>query len=234
MKIDKLDEQTEKTKDSPGVVPSSSSQDEYVLKLTQQLTRQLDKDAFEKKYAPVKNILLLVGAGAFLAASIAMPNLPQLLKPFLKQQSENEYEVWKRYNIPYLKRTLTRLERQKLIEITEENGLQVVKITDSGKTKIIKYGIDSLVIKKPKIWNRTWYLVSYDFPTDLRNIGEAFREYLQNWNFYPIHESVMLHAYPCEEEVELLRQSLGLGEYVRIFTVSKIENDKLFRDFFDV
>ncbi len=224
----------QRQKKSPiGTVPSPA-QDAYVLQLAEQLSRQIDKKVFEKKYAPVKDVLLLVGAGAFLMTSVAVPNLPMLLKPFLTEQSKNEYEVWKRFNIPYLKRTLERLEKQKLIEITQENGIQVIKITDAGKTKVLKYGIDSLVIEKPKRWDKTWHLVSYDFPKEVKAVGEAFREQLRVWNFYPIHESVMLHAYPCEPQLEFLRQYLGLREYVRIFTVTKIESDQTFQDFFDV
>jgi DNA-binding transcriptional regulator PaaX len=77
-------------------------------------------------------------------------------------------------------------------------------------------------------------LVSYDIPGNLKALRKTFREYLCLWGFFPLHESVLLHAYPCEKQVEFLREYLGVGEYVRIFMVSKIENDRLFRDFFGI
>ena len=213
-------------------LPISDIKDSLIEEISRNLTRQIDREAFDEKYATAKIILKLVGAGVFLAASIAMPNLPRALKPFLA--NEDDYEAWRRFNIPYLKRTLRRLEKQKLVDTGEEGGVKVVKITNAGKRKILKFAIDELKIEKPKIWDRTWWIVSYDIPKNQENARKVFREYLKLWEFYPFHESLFLHAYPCEKQVEFLREYLGIGEYVRIMHVSKIENDKLFREFFDI
>lgn len=212
--------------------PLSSIKESLIEDLARNLTRQIDKEVFERKYAPVKEVLKLVGMGAFLAASLVIPNLPLALKPFLNNQEE--YEAWKRFNIPYLKRTLKRLEKQKLVEFDEEKGIQVVKITDGGRRRILKYAIDELAIEKPRSWDGRWRLVSYDIPARLKSLRRTFQEYLRSWGFYPLHESVYLHAYPCGKQIEFLREYLGVGEYIRIFLVAQIENDRLFREFFGV
>lgn len=49
-----------------------------------------------------------------------------------------------------------------------------------------------------------------------------------------LHESLFLHAYPCQDEVEFLRTYLGVAQHVQIFQVLNIENDKPFREFFEV
>lgn len=213
-------------------LPLSTLKESQIKIIARILAKQIDKEIFEKKYAPVKDILKLVGAGAFLAASVAIPNLPLILKPFLINQTD--YEVWKRFNIPYLKRTLKRLEAQKLVEIGEENSLQVVKITNVGRRRILKCALDELAIEKPKVWDGKWRLISYDIPKNLKNLRAVFRDYLRAWGFYPLHESVFLHAYPCFKQVEFLREYLGIGEYVRFFVVSKIENDTPFKEFWGV
>jgi len=205
---------------------------EKIDELARILAKQIDAEVFEKKYAPVREVLKLVGAGAFLAASVAVPNLPRALRPFL--DDSEEYEAYKRFNIPYLKQTLKRLEQQKLVEIDEEEGIKVVKITRAGRQKILRFALNELAIEKPKYWDGRWYLVSYDVPEDFKFKRMILAEYLRAWGFYPLHQSVFLHAYPCEEQVEFLREYLGVGEYVRIFTVGKIENDKVFRSFFGV
>lgn len=209
-------------------LPLPRSQINHIAKT---LARQIDKEIFKKKYVRVEDILRLVGAGAFLAASIAIPNLPLALRPFL---NTDEYEAFKRFNFPYLKKTLKRLEKQKLIEIEDQEDIQVVKITDVGRRRILRYTLDELAIKKPRIWDKKWRLVSYDIPRKLDRRRQIFRDYLRGWRFYPLHESVYLHAYPCEKEIEFLREYLQIGKFVRIFTVLKIENDKVFRDFFGV
>lgn len=212
---------------------STKINDSLLAEISKGLSRQIKKEEFNKVYVPAKQILKLAGAGVFLAASIAIPKLPKALKPFYNNKKD-DYEVWKRFNIPYMKRTLKRFENQKLVEIAEENNIQIVKITEAGKRKILKYAIDSLVIEKPKHWDGRWRLISYDIPGNMSVLRDAFREHLKAWRFYPLHESAFLHAYPCEKQVEFLRAYLGVGEYIRIFTVSKIENDKPFRDFFGV
>lgn len=204
--------------------------DEKVENLAKILTKQAEKELWEKKYAGTKEILKLVGAGFFLAASLVAPNLPRLLKKSFKEKNEAS----KRFNIPYLKRSLRKLEEQKLIEIFEEGKMEVVKLTKKGKIKILKYALDELKIEKPKNWDGTWRLISYDIPHYLEVQRKTFRSYLKSWEFYPFHESLFLHAYPCEKEIEFLREYLGIGKYVRIFTVLKIEDDKIFREFFGV
>jgi len=208
-------------------VPSQASMDE----ISRVLVKQIDREIFKKKYARVGDVLRLVGAGFLLAGCFVAPNLPKAILPFFK---ENENEAWKRFNLPYLKRTLERLEKEKLVETREENGVQIVKITDAGKTKILRYALDELAIEKPKNWNGTWWLISYDLPLGYKFQREVFREYLKAWGFYPLHKSVFLHAYPCQKQVEFLREYLGLGKYVRIIKVSQIENDQLFKDFFGI
>lgn len=208
--------------------------DLLVKDIAKTLARQIDKEIFERKYAPAREVLKLVAAGAFLAASLVMPNLPLALKPFLNKKRKDESEAWKRFNIPYLKRTLERLEKQKLVEFKQEGGLQVVKISEDGKRKILRFAIDELAVEKPKFWDGTWTLVSYDIPKERKGVQNIFREYLKAWGFYPLHESLFLHAYPCRKQVEFLREYLGISKYVRIFIVNLIEKDKLFRDFFGV
>lgn len=218
-----------KTKKKSFYLGANLSQ-EKTDELARILSRQIDKEIFDKKYAPAREILKLVGAGVFLAASIAMPNLPRAIKPFLI--NENEFEVWKRFNISYLKRTLRRLEKEKLIEFDEEHDMQVVKITESGKKRIVRFALDELEIKKPTIWDKRWRLISFDLPEKLTTERKIFVEYLRAWRFYPLHKSVYLHAYPCLKEIDFLREYLRISEYVRLFIVTSIENDDLFREFF--
>ena len=208
--------------------------DTLMLDVSKTLLKQINQENFNQKYARVGDVLKLVGAGIFIAGSLVMPNLPLALKPFLDHQRKSEMNVWKRFNIPFLRRTLNRLEKQKLVEFDEDNGMQIVRITEVGKKRVLRFAIDELAVEKPKIWDGRWYLVSYDIPGKLRRLRNIFREYLQAWGFYLLHESVLLHAYPCQKQVDFLREYLGIGRHVRIFTITRIENDKLFRDFFGV
>lgn len=166
-------------------------------KISEVLAKQIDKEIFKQRYGKVADVLKLVGAGFLLAGSVVAPNLSRAFAPFFR---DDEYEAWKRFNIPYLKRTLARLEKQKLVEIGEEKGVQVVRITENGKKRVLRYALDELAVEKPEIWNGTWWLISYDLPKNFINQREILRDYLRAWGFYPLHKSVFLHAYPCYNE----------------------------------
>ncbi len=212
----------------------SPSEKAYIKDLSKTLAGQIKSDNFEKTFASTKEVLELVGMGVFVAASFAMPGFPRALKSYVNLQNLDAPEPWRRFNIKYLKRTLKRLEKQKLVAITESNGQQIVTITDHGRRKILKFSLDSVVIKQPKHWDGVWRLVSYDVPDEFYLLRRQIKEYLKAWGFYELHESAYLHAYPCEKEVEYLREYLGAGQYLRIIKAIEIENDKPFRDYFDV
>lgn len=200
--------------------------------LSTQLAKKIDSALWKNKYAPVGDVLKLIGAGVFVASTLVIPTLPQVVKPYLADGTSAE--SWKRFNISYLKRTIARLEREKLIRIARKNGRHELQVTDKGSRKILSYALDELSISKPRIWDKMWRMISYDVPKNHATTRDIFREYIRAWKFYPLHESVFLHAYPCEQEVDFLRQYLGISQFVRIFTVIRIENDKEFRSFFGV
>lgn len=210
----------------------SNQEKSYIKELSKTLSKQVAGEILAEKYAGTKEVLELVGTGAFLAASLVIPNLPKTLGPLLL--NKDDPAPWKRFNIPYLKRTLQRLEKQQLVRSRTENGFEVIEITDRGRKKILKTSLDNLEIKAPRSWDGRWRLVSYDVPDQFRSLRLVIREYLKAWGFYPIQESVYLHAYPCEKEVDFLRMYLGAKAYLRIFEVTKIENDREFREFFGV
>ena len=195
------------------------------------LAKQIDSDITKQSYAKAGEILKLVGAGLFLASSLVVPNLPRMLAPLFQG---GEKEAWKRFNVPYIKRTIDRLEKQKLIEIFQKDGEEMIKVTELGKIKILKMSLDKLTLEKPNDWDGKWWIVSYDLPRFLKSKRNIFREYLKVWRFYPLQESVFIHAYPCKPQIDFLREYLGIAKYVRTIKASGIENDTIFREFFGV
>lgn len=206
-----------------------------IKKLAATLAEQAMKEIREEQYATTTNVLKLVGAGLLLGASVVTPGLGRLAPKMADWfKDEDDFVDRRRFNIPYLKRTLERLERQKLVFLQEKDGKQIIEITNAGKRKILKFALEELKIERPQKWNGSWWLVSYDIPKDLQSVARYFRSYLIAWGFYPFQESVFLHAFPCQEQVEFLREYLGIGAHVRVLKVEKIENDSYFRNYFDV
>ena len=187
-----------------------------------------------KKIDPkIKDILLLLGTGTFLATSLIMPGLPMVLKPFLDEKRRKEANEWKKFNTWRLKQILKRMHDQKLIEIAETNEGQMVKISDRGKRKLLKFNINDMELNQ-KNWDGKWRIIIYDILTGKSQERELFRKTLKRLNFLKLQKSVYLTPFKCHEEIEYLRQVCGIGNEVLILTVSGIENETAYKEYFGV
>jgi len=198
------------------------------------LKRKIIRQEREIKYAKVKDVLIILASGTLLATSFIMPGVAKIL-PNPLSDYEKDWEEWKRFNPSFLRRTLERLKKQKLVKVREgENGLTTIEITSAGKRKILKYALEDLEIAKPNFWDGKWRLIIYDIPHYNRHLSNLLSQTLKNLGFWQLQKSVYLIPYPCQPQVEFLREYFGLGDNVLILEVNKIENDKPFRDYFGI
>ena len=179
----------------------------------------------------VKQVLVLLGAGTFLAASVIMPGLPMIVKPFLDERTRREENEWKKFNTWRLKQVLKRMRQQKLVEITGKDGVQIVKISDNGKKKLLNYSLDEMMIHE-KNWDGKWRIIIYDIFSGKSQERELFRKTLKRMKFHRLQKSVYLTPFPCKDEIEYLRQICGVGNEVIMLTVSGIENEHAYKEYF--
>lgn len=206
--------------------------DKTIASICTILTKQFLKEKRNQKYAPIKEVLTLLGHGAVLSAGLLAPKSAPLLLSLI--QESPDYDAWKQYNVSYLQRTLRRLEHQKHIEMNEEGETQILTLTDRGKRKILKYSIESLTIDKPRQWDHKWRLVIYDVPKKDKGLGDLIRQTLRSVGFYAIQESVYIYPYPCFDQIEFLRQYYRLGKYVQYMLIQQIENDEAYKAYFNL
>lgn len=184
----------------------------------------------------VKDILLVIGVSGVVAASILLPALPMALKPIIdlqKQKRKDEREKeWNRFNQSRLKQSLKRLNQQKIIEIKEKNNDIYLKLTDKGKTKLLKYQLEEMMVERPPRWDSKWRLIIYDIKKEKRGVSEIFRKMLCKMEFLKLQRSVYLTPYPCDQQMEFLRQFYGLGEEVIYVVAQKIENEEVYKKYF--
>lgn len=186
----------------------------------------------------VKDILRLLESGATLAAIFAVPALSFAAAPFLASQSKFDWErykkEWEKYNPWLLRQTLKRLREQKMVRIVEENSNKVVKLTEKGKLKLLKYNLEEMNLKKPGRWDKKWRFVIYDVPKEKTNAARAFRSLLQQLKFFRLQKSVYLTPFPCEDEINYLRELFDIGENVVILIVEGLENSDPYRRYFGI
>jgi DNA-binding PadR family transcriptional regulator len=205
--------------------------DEVLREIALTLKRKIIREEQARKYAKVKEILTLLASGALLATVFIMPGMAKVLPRSSGDYQEN-WREWKRFNPAYLRRSLKRLKKQKLVEIEEENGLTTIKITTAGKRKVLKYALEELEIAQTKSWDGKWRLIIYDIPQNKRRLSNLLSQTLKNLGFFALQKSVYLIPYPCQSQIEFIREYFGLGDNVLILEVAKIENDKPFREYF--
>lgn len=175
-----------------------------------------------------KEVLLAIGAGAFIASAMLMPGLPLAIKPFIKYKREQDYKKWQKFNLSRLKWVLKRLENQKEIEVKDE----YVVLTEKGKRKILKFNLENLKLEKK--WDGYWRIIIYDIPKHQKKESDYFRQLLKRIKCFQFQKSVYLTPYVCEDEIEYIKQLLAIGTSVKVLKVASLENEKTYKEYFGI
>ncbi len=142
-------------------------------------------------------------------------------------------EEWQKINKQSLERAIAGLYKSKLIREHENpDGSLTMMLTDKGKQKAITFNIDNMEIKKPKQWDRKWRMVLFDIPEKYKPAREALRENLKRLGFYEYQKSVLVHPYPCQDEVSFVVEYFDIRPYVRIITATELDNGLHLRKLF--
>lgn len=186
-------------------------------------------------YPTNKEILLMLGVGTLLAASIVLPGLTVAAGAVMKAKRKHDWQenqkAWKKFNVPLLKRNLQRLYENKLVEVVRENGQEVIKLSQKGQTKYLRYKMENWS-EQDKGWDGKWRVVLYDISKLKKDKQESFRRMLKQMNFWPLQKSVYLTPYRCQEAINYLREYFNIGEEVILLEVSKLENEAYYKQYF--
>lgn len=178
------------------------------------IIKKLREETERRPYVP--ELLKLLAGGAVFGLSLMIPVLPMALAPFIVDSRKYEQSLFGR--------TMKRLKKQKLVEIVEEKGQTLVRITEAGRVRALRYKLDEIQIKKPKVWDKKWRIVIFDIPEKYKRMREIFRDHLKTMGFYMLQKSVWVHPYPCFNEIEFLRQVYNVGINVTYIVAEKIES----------
>lgn len=206
--------------------------DEQIKKLCLSLVRRFEEEDRARRNARTKEVLALIGKGLLLVGVLFAPNLTRILPRGETDPSWAELNRYsKMYNLWSLRRTIRRLQKQKMATIDEQNGQQVIILTEKGKKKIFNVALDELKLAKQEKWDGKWRLVIYDI-SEGKKIRNIIRRNLEGLDFLRLQESVYLTPYPCREAVDILRLNYNLEDEIRILEVYKIEFDRAYREYF--
>lgn len=165
-----------------------------------------------------KEIIKLIGIGVIVVSSLALPNLPLVLRPFLKSRPNGIWELIKK------------LQKKKIVNL----GGQEVRLTTRGRKVLREIEILEMEIPRPKKWDGVWHLVSYDIPNSLNKERDYFRSVLKRWQFYQIQKSLWVYPFECKEEIAVLAEYLKVAPYVVIMTTDLLANEDEVEEIFDL
>lgn len=186
------------------------------------LKKRLEKQ--EEVKSSSKELLLLLAGGGIFALSLVFPTLPMALAPFIIDRNK--------YKQGLFNRNIKRLKKQKLVEIVYEGEQTLVKITNEGRVRALRYKLSEIQVKKPKVWDGKWRIVIFDIPEKHKRMREIFRNHLKLMGFYMLQKSVWVHPYPCGSEIEFLRQVYKVGVDVTYILAERIENANNLKEHF--
>ncbi len=197
--------------------------------------------AVDNKYKispKVKDILELLGKGVLLSSLFLFPGagigISAIYNAYEKAKRENEFQAWEKFNQPRLHYILKRLQRQKIVKVVENNGFSEVHLTQKGKLHILKYKLEEMKIEKPKQWDKKWRVIIYDISKFKRQQQNSFRRMLKKLEMLQLQKSVYLTPYPCDKEIEFLRQYFDVGEGVIYIVAEHIENQEVYKKYFGI
>jgi CRISPR-associated endonuclease Cas2 len=173
-----------------------------------------------KKGEVVKKVFLAAGTGLAIGTIMAFPPLAIPFKVILETVEEREWEV----NYRQIKRSLKKLEKEKIVALQEKDGELLVTFRKKGKELLLKYKLDELRIKKPKQWDKKWRIVIFDIPEKKKLARNVLREKLKELGFYRLQKSVFVYPYDCEREIELIKRVYEVGPFVRFIVADSIDN----------
>ena len=184
----------------------------------------------ERYSETAKQILLAIGVGGLVLATIAVaPGALQIAKLF-EQKRFGRFEKRRRRNTT---QTIKRLQKNNLFVVKEKKGKFIVELTKQGKQKLQEMDIGKLQIIKPAQWDRKWRIVIFDIPDRSFRYGrDALRGQLKKWEFYQLQKSVWVCPWPCEKEIRAVTSFHEILPYVKMIIADKILEDVSVRKHF--
>lgn len=133
---------------------------------------------------------------------------------------------WRNLNQRALHDAVRKLYQSKLITYQEQSdGTVSLTLTDGGTSRILRYRLDDMKIKRPARWDRIWRLVMFDIPETKKQGRDALAAKLKQLGFYPLQKSVFIFPYDCKNEVDFIVELFELRPYVRLFLVHETDID---------
>lgn len=132
-----------------------------------------------------------------------------------------------------IKRVASRLIRKGHVRKEETPEGWIIKITNKGKSEILKFRLEEFKPKKDK-WDGLWRLVFFDIEEVNRRKRDMLRKYLKKLGLKQMQESVWVGPFDISSEVKYLREVLDISHGVKMGVMKELENDEDLKEWFEL
>lgn len=204
----------------------------FITTLEPRLIKRVKEIITENKQAKsvLNATMALVAVGGILTLSVLAPGVLGEINKMLYRKKKNNYEqyrqIWRGFNSLKQKRNLE--------FVKEEDGYLIYRFSQKGKDEVRKFIIDELSIGKPKNWDGKWRLAIFDIPEKRKNARVGLRKKLSDIGFYQCQKSAWVYPFPCEKEVEFLKDFFNVKPFVKLFLVDEMTDGKVLYHFRDL
>lgn len=185
----------------------------------------LNKRQLEHLKTASQVVLAVVATTGIIALAIAAPNALKVLHSVSKLRKKYK-------NLGFdekqnkLQDTFYYLRRSGLIRFRgEKSGLHLI-LTEKGKKFLEKLGFKTLQVKKPKIWDKKWWVVAADIPTKPHRQGaDKLRQKLKDMGFCFLQRTLWFYPYDPRKEIAFIAQTYGVEKFITIMEVNRLDRE---------
>jgi DNA-binding transcriptional regulator PaaX len=167
-----------------------------------------------------KEILKGLALGGFIIGCIAIPNLAQVANLFNSRGWRDHCRV---------RQAVQRLQKKKLVRITNKNGKDIVEITELGKRKVLEYKLGTMQLARKEKWDGKWRIVMFDIPEQKKRVRNAISYKIKDIGMHPIQKSVFVFPYSCKDEIDFVGEMFGVRKniiYIEAMYIEGADNIK--------
>lgn len=174
-----------------------------------------------------KEVLARVYAGLTLQMTRSVSHNRWVVEDLVREWEEEERKS--------LNRAIGSLYESRLVIMRhDQDDVVTLTLSNEGKMYALTANLNTMKVKKPKVWDCKWRVVLSDIPENHKASRDALRTHFKGLAFEEYQKSVWVHAYDCRSQVELLIEFYGVRQYVRYGLLSEIDNDLHLRKKFDL
>lgn len=98
----------------------------------------------------------------------------------------------------------------------KEEKVIIIKLTKTGQREL-----DLIKIFEEKPWDNKWRIVIFDVPEEQRNLRNALRYRLKEWQFQQLQKSVWVSKKDIIKELKVFLREMGIENWVKVFVASE-------------